>query len=105
MEKRCISCMEEYEDGIAACPHCGFREGEYEEDQYHLPLRTVLKGRYIIGKPLGHGGFGVTYVAWDSLLEKKVAIKEYLPSDFATRAVGNATVKKIKKIYRNGAWF
>ena len=93
MEKRCISCMEEYEDGIAACPHCGFREGEYEEDQYHLPLRTVLKGRYIIGKPLGHGGFGVTYVAWDSLLEKKVAIKEYLPSDFATRAVGNATVK------------
>ena len=93
MEKRCISCMEEYEDGIAACPHCGFREGEYEEDQYHLPLRTVLKGRYIIGKPLGHGGFGVTYVAWDSLLEKKVAIKEYLPSDFATRSVGNATVK------------
>ena len=85
--------MEEYEDGIDACPHCGYREGEFEDDNYHLPLRTVLKGRYIIGKPLGHGGFGVTYVAWDSLLEKKVAIKEYLPSDFASRAVGNATVR------------
>ena len=93
MEKRCISCMEEYEEGISTCPHCGYREGSYEEDQYHLPIRTVLKGRYIIGKPLGHGGFGVTYVAWDSLLEKKVAIKEYLPSDFATRAVRNATVR------------
>ena len=93
MEKRCISCMEEFEEGIAVCPHCGYREGEFEDDNYHLSLRTVLKGRYVIGKPLGHGGFGVTYVAWDSLLEKKVAIKEYLPTDFATRAVGNPTVK------------
>lgn len=93
MKQRCMCCFNEYEEGISKCPHCGYSESEYEENQYHLPLRTVLKGRYIIGRSLGQGGFGITYAAWDSLLEKKVAIKEYLPTDFATRSVGSPTVK------------
>ena len=87
-----MCCFNEYEEGISKCPHCGYSESEHEENPYHLPMRTVLKGRYIIGKPLGQGGFGITYAAWDSLLEKKVAIKEYLPTDFATRSVGSPTV-------------
>ena len=93
MKQRCMCCFNEYEEGISKCPHCGYSESEHEENQYHLPLRTVVKGRYIIGKSLGQGGFGITYAAWDSLLEKKVAIKEYLPTDFATRSVGSPTVK------------
>jgi len=36
----------------------------------------------ILGKP---GGFGITYLATDTNLEQYVAIKEYLPSDFAIR--------------------
>ena len=92
MKQKCMCCFNEYEEGISKCPHCGYSESEHEENPYHLPMRTVLKGRYIIGKPLGQGGFGITYAAWDSLLEKKVAIKEYLPTDFATRSVGSPTV-------------
>ena len=38
---------------------------------------------YRIGTVLGQGGFGVTYQALDTNLDKLVAIKEYLPKDFA----------------------
>jgi formylglycine-generating enzyme required for sulfatase activity/serine/threonine protein kinase len=40
---------------------------------------------YQIEKKLGEGGFGITYLAIDTHLDMRVAIKEYLPSDFAMR--------------------
>lgn len=92
MATRCLKCMKEYQEGVSKCPHCGFVEGSEEDERCYLPPRTVLKGRYMIGCCLGSGGFGVTYIAWDSLLEKKVAIKEYLPSELATRTIGQTRV-------------
>ena len=85
---RCMGCMSEYEEGLTVCPHCGYAQGTPAREAYQLPPETILNGRYLVGRVLGFGGFGTTYIAWDLVLEKKVAVKEYMPSDFATRAPG-----------------
>ena len=76
---RCLGCMEEYEDHMTACPHCGYQAGEGPKEAYYLVPGTVLNGQYLVGKVLGYGGFGVTYIGWDMTLKRKAAIKEYLP--------------------------
>lgn len=54
-----------------------------EHDQA-LPLGTRL-GDYRLDAVIGHGGFGITYRAFDTQLAKFVAIKEYFPVEFAMR--------------------
>ncbi len=49
---------------------------------------------YEIKSVLGRGGFGITYLATDNNLGHQVAIKEYLPRDFATRS-GDSTVQPV----------
>ena len=92
MMRRCMGCMELFEDGFDICPHCGYVVGKAPEEANHMLPGTVLQGRYTIGRVLGYGGFGVTYIAWDEKLEQKVAIKEYLPSEFSTRMPGRTEV-------------
>ncbi|MGE0700366.1 MAG: protein kinase, partial [Hyphomicrobiaceae bacterium] len=51
----------------------------------HLPIGAELVGDYRIDAILGQGGFGVTYKAHHLKLNTAVAVKEYFPSEFATR--------------------
>jgi serine/threonine protein kinase len=53
--------------------------------QSALPLGSMLM-EYRLASVLGAGGFGITYLARDTNLEKDVAIKEYLPGSVAVRA-------------------
>ena len=92
MIKRCMGCMECYGEDFNVCPHCGYVEGTPADEAIHLEPGTLLHNRYVIGKVLGYGGFGVTYIGWDARLEQKVAIKEFLPSEFSTRMPGQSTV-------------
>ena len=71
------------DDGV--CASCGMTPDSYVPSPHHLPPGTMLNGRYMIGRVLGEGGFGITYIAYDVNLEIKVAIKEYYPVDRATR--------------------
>ena len=91
-EKLCLGCMETYNEKYNVCPYCGYEEGTPPKEAYHLVPGTTIKDKYIVGKVIGYGGFGVTYLGYDSVLNQKVAIKEYLPGEFATRVTGASDV-------------
>lgn len=91
VNKLCLGCMSDKGDA-AQCLFCGWSEKNTTGSGQHLPAGTILRGKYILGRVLGQGGFGITYLAWDLDLNLKLAIKEYLPRDFATRAVGDTEV-------------
>ncbi|MBR5058814.1 MAG: serine/threonine protein kinase [Clostridiales bacterium] len=82
--KLCFGCFSEH-DGSGACPRCGYDLSKAKHPFVALPIGTILNGRYLTGRVLGVGGFGVTYLAFDMTLEINVAIKEYLPSGIALR--------------------
>ena len=79
---RCFGCMEEIKG--YPCPHCGF-DPRAQQDNYVLPCGTVLNGHYVVGKVLGQGGFGITYIGFDLSLQRRVAIKEFYPKGQAMR--------------------
>ena len=91
---RCYQCMKEYPDGYDICPHCGYDQTSEAENLYYLPAGTVLgQGRYLVGKAVNAGGFGIVYRVWDQTFSKMVAIKEYFPSAIATRIPGTTEVR------------
>ena len=69
----------------ARCPYCGFCPSEYQQNSRCLPPDTILAGKYLVGKVLGEGGFGITYMGYDLNMKTRVAIKEYFPVELVTR--------------------
>ena len=82
----CYNCFQARATLEGPCPCCGFDLAENEK-KFPVALRagTVLNGRYIVGRVLGQGGFGITYLALDTQLNAKVAVKEFMPGEIATR--------------------
>ena len=83
MAKRCLGCMK-MKNQSPVCEHCGFNEN-IPNFPHQLPLDTLLRGQYRVGKVLGQGGFGITYMGWDENLDVPIAIKEYFPNGFVNR--------------------
>jgi len=86
----CPGCFSD-KGGWDSCPSCGYEERDIETSLY-LPPRTILAEKYIIGKVLGQGGFGITYLGWDLNLNMKLAIKEFFPQGLVTRLPGQSKV-------------
>lgn len=89
MSQWCPSCFGELSsDGT--CRHCA---GEKIDSQsIDLPSGTFIDSRYIVGRVLGRGGFGITYLGWQQLPGRRVAIKEYLPQTVAVRATDGKVI-------------
>lgn len=65
-----------------------------------LPTGTLLcNNTYRIEKVLGHGGFGITYLARHTVLNKLVAIKEYFPNTFCKRDATTGTVTSTTEMH------
>ena len=77
--RRCMKCMHPLTAGETVCPECGRAYGSVNAETFALKPGTILEGKYLVGEMLGQGGFGITYIGFDLLLEQKVAIKEYYP--------------------------
>lgn len=86
---RCFGCMEEITSN--PCPHCGYLHVRQAGPGFVLQPGTILHGKYLIGKVLGQGGFGITYLGWDLALNKKVAVKEFFPASHVSRDTGVST--------------
>lgn len=84
MEHYCIYCMRELLEGDKECPFCGM-EQNYTSLPHQLKPGTILCNRYYVGKAIGQGGFGITYIGMDTTLDIRVAIKEYYPSTCVNR--------------------
>ncbi len=89
--RRCMKCMHALAAGETFCSECGRPYGSVEAEPFALKPGTILDGKYLVGEMLGQGGFGITYIGFDLLLEQKVAIKEYYPMSTGMVSRENST--------------
>lgn len=78
--------------GSTVCPKCGNDHAKNKQFAGVLPAFTLLNNRYLVGRVLGKGGFGVTYIAKDIISNKICAVKEYMPSEYSTRSNGTQNI-------------
>ncbi len=75
---KCPNCFQgDIQSG--KCTACGYERKDDKENCLRLPEMYILENRYIIGRILGNGGFGITYKAFDILNQCYCAVKEFVP--------------------------
>ena len=81
----CTNCMNGSTERYI-CPSCG-KPADWDTNRpvTALPSKYILGGQYYLGKVIGCGGFGITYLAWDINNKRRVAVKELYPNKDVTR--------------------
>lgn len=102
----CDFCFEPIAPG-EVCKKCGLTHDTYKAEPGLLLPGTNLIGKYIIGRVLGRGGFGATYLAYSSEQDKVVAIKEYYPTGIANRGKGEEKISIVsdekREVFEKGS--
>ncbi|MBE5894575.1 MAG: serine/threonine protein kinase [Lachnospiraceae bacterium] len=95
--KICLRCMKTSDD-VGICPFCGREKSGQLTWSKALAPGTVLNNKILIGNILGKGGYGITYIGYDMLLEYRVAIKEFFPDEMVDRAEDGKTVLVLDEV-------
>lgn len=94
----CMGCMKILQPDEKCS--CEFDEEQYNKKPHWLPLGTILNDNLVVGRVLGEGGFGITYVGLDINIEMKVAIKEFYLGGSCGR-----DAEFTREIFSNGSQF
>lgn len=84
--KFCPNCFQSGYEGVR-CGLCGYEDKSIMDHRVLAP-GIWLKNRYMVGRVLGAGGFGITYLSFDSQTRQRWAVKEYFPVEWASRTPG-----------------
>lgn len=95
--KICLRCMKTSDD-VGICPHCGREKAGQLTWSKALAPGTILNNKILIGNILGKGGYGITYIGYDMLLEYRVAVKEFFPDEMVDRAEDGRTVLVLDEV-------
>ncbi len=100
----CPDCFKNAMDN-KKCSECGY-ELDFSDSSSNLKMFSLLRERYLIGRAIGAGGFGITYSAYDTVNDIRVCVKEYFPLGMAVRASDGIQVyctrSNIENEYRHG---
>ena len=92
-EHLCYACMRPVSPAATVCPHCRSAIPYIERNSRLLqPGVTLHNGRYTVGRCIGTGGFGATYIAYENRQGYRVAIKEFLSVDVSSRQIASSNV-------------
>lgn len=84
--ERCVGCMKPL-TAEGRCAYCGLQQDKYRPIPRCLRPGMCLRDRYVLGRVLGEGSFGISYIALDCLLDTVVTIKEYFPASLVSRHI------------------
>ena len=76
-----MGCMNEL-SGDKQCPRCHV---DSPQDSPYLPLRTIVGGKYVVGKVISSNSEGITYIAYDVNRNLAVELREFLPEGLVIR--------------------
>lgn len=94
-EKLCLRCMRKIGNNTV-CPYCRNESNKVQKNPY-LPLKTVVGGRYLVGKVVSSNGEGSTYNAFDLENKKPVTLRELYPHGLLSRGEGNYCLVNVGK--------
>ena len=83
IDRLCLGCMND-NGGERVCPICSYEAGT-NNDEYCLPVKFIMRDRYLVGKKIAENGAEITYIGWDKANDTIVNIREYFPSNCAHR--------------------